>query len=50
VPTFGGHAQLPPAKLEDLLASIGTGHRRRGRQLHDAPYHGGGHRGAQSIP
>jgi hypothetical protein len=24
VPTFGGHTQLPPAKLEDLLAGIGT--------------------------
>jgi SAM-dependent methyltransferase len=24
VPTFGGHAQLPPARLEDLLAGIGA--------------------------
>jgi SAM-dependent methyltransferase len=24
VPTFGGHTQLPPARLEDLLAGIGT--------------------------
>jgi hypothetical protein len=24
VPTFGGHTQLPPAKLEELLAAIGT--------------------------
>jgi SAM-dependent methyltransferase len=24
VPTFGGHTQLPPARLEELLAGIGT--------------------------
>ena len=24
VPTFGGHTQLPPAKLGDLLAGIGA--------------------------
>ena len=24
VPTFGGHAQLPPARLDDLLAGIGA--------------------------
>ena len=24
VPTFGGHAQLPPSRLEDLLAGIGA--------------------------
>jgi len=24
VPTFGGHTQLPPATLEDLLAGIGA--------------------------
>jgi len=24
VPTFGGHSQLPPARLHDLLAGIGT--------------------------
>ncbi len=24
MPTFGGHTQLPPATLEDLLAGIGT--------------------------
>ena len=24
VPTFGGHSQLPPAKLEELLAGIGA--------------------------
>jgi len=24
VPTFGGHTQLPPVKLEDLLAGIGA--------------------------
>jgi len=24
VPTFGGHSQIPPAKLAELLAGIGT--------------------------
>lgn len=24
VPTFGGHSQFPPAKLEELLSSVGT--------------------------
>ena len=24
MPTFGGHTQLPPAKLEDVLAGIGA--------------------------
>ena len=50
VPTAGGHSQLPPAKLAELLAGIGAAIDARGRQLHDALRHDGGHRSAHRHP
>ena len=46
MPTFGGHGQIPPATLEELLAGIGAAIDAVGGQLHDAIHRGGGHRGA----
>ena len=50
VPTLGGHTQLPPAKLAELLAGIGAAIDAVGRRLHHALHHGRGHCGAQRPP
>ena len=48
LPTQGALTQLPPDELAEVLDGVGRGHRRDGRQLHDAVRHGGRHRGAEA--
>jgi hypothetical protein len=49
VPTFGGHGQLPPAALQEVLAGVGTAIDTMGGQLHNASRHSGGRRGANQA-